>query len=733
MFDQSGELAPDLEWLLQSGQADEETIAINLAQRCYLRVYRQAIDKLLYPETARRAARETFLQAASQARNYTGQGVETWLDQLTGEIITRYQAIQERLSFLNPKLLESTSTSLVDTELSPSRVEAEVEAIRSILRKNLSHQRVRARSIEMTLVLGAILMVLFFLGRMAGINIPGERTAAAQRGSTATGASGPQAPNPDIQALVIPSFKLERNEFDPSPRIQTLYPSYKPESRTDREDPFNLPEWKNSFPPQQPLSLESTAEDIWRRLLLSRRLWNTLWVDVWVVLYGPEGYNGPPRTERHQLWIEQSQRALHLSGPATSTPNFVEVIDSDSSGPAPMQFLFGVDDYARLGSQYPWFYLSRDTLFNSPYMINLYYITIGQTLPPRNLQFKVVGEQDWIGRQTVVVEMIKNDGELIARYWLDKYYGISLRAQYFDSNSSGVAIFQEDVAQIRFDKEFPDELFKRAAIPVNQPNSLLAAGYLDHAGQPLGELYPPAIQPIWAMVAEDPLSPLPLPEGFNLAHSQLIFQLPDADSPEYSDGMLQLQVFADRFYLGDVWFADPFNAICDRSPDGYRIAFTQWPGSPDFRAYSYFWFDLRDLQVVQGSIPGLHILRLKFAPDNRRLAIAGIDNRNGYGRVFVADTITGKLEQLREVEPTWSLDWSPDGKQLAALKWPGARISTGNALLVRVYDLSTGSAYHVQHFAELLGAASIEVPLEGWTAHFSLPVLGLENCTTPTD
>lgn len=713
MFDEPGELASDLEWLLQSGQADEETIAINLARQCYSRVYRQALEKLEYPETARRAAREVFLIAATRARNYAAQGVETWLDELTWETIERYRAIQERQAFLNPKLLRSTLKREEEIDLPASRVEAEVEAIKSSLRKNLSRRRMGARTLEMTLVFGAILSVLFLLIKAAAITPPEPQVDTDQPGSPIPGVKVVEPAMPELRDPAIYGYKIERG--------------------IDREYYFNIYEWKNGIPPQEPLSLDSTSEDIWRRLLLSRRLWDTLWVDVWLVLNGPESYNGPPRTERHQLWIEQSRRALHLSGPARGSPNFVEVIDSASSGPAPAQFLYGVDDYARLGSQYPWFYLSRDTLFNSPYMINLYYITIGQTFPPRNFQFKVVGEQDWIGRQTVVVEMIGNDGALIARYWLDKYYGISLRAQYFGTDSSGVAIFQEDVAQIQFDKKFPDQLFTRAVNPVDRPDSLLEEGFLDYSGQPEGDLYPPAIAPIWAVVAEDQLSPLPLPQGFDLAHSRLIFQPPDANSPEYSEGMLRLQVFADRFYLGDVWFADPFNVICDRSPDGYHIAFTQWPGSPDFPPYSYFWFDLRDLQVSQGSIPGLHILRLEFAPDNRRLAIAGIDERNGYGRVYVTDTATGALQPLREVEPTWSLAWSPDGDQLAALKWPGARIETGNSLLVRVYDLSTDSAYHVQHFDELLGTATIEVPLEGWTARFSLPVLGLENCTAPVE
>lgn len=715
MLEEPGDLTPDLDWLLQSGQADEETIVVNLARECYARVYRQAIEKLRYPEAAQRAAREVFLRAAIQAREYAAQGVEAWLDGLTAQIVERERIILDSHAFLNPHLISHDPVARDGIALTPARIEAEIARIKASLRRYEFHRRLRARSLEISLVVGAILAVLFLLVKFTGTTLPQAQAPSSPPATPDQGAFV-LAPQTDLEGggAVIPGLRIER--------------------RTLREFYFNPDEWKNGIPPQEPLSLQSTSEDIWRRLLLSRQLWDTLWVDVWLILSGPESYNGPPRAERHQLWIEQSKRALHLSGPASGKPNFVEVIDATSSGPAPAHFLYGVDDYARLGSQYPWFYLSRDTLFNSPYMINLYYMTIGQTFPPKIFQFKTVGEQDWIGRPTVVVEMIGADGDLIARYWLDKHYGIALRAQYFGANSAGVAIFQEDVAQIHFDRTFPDELFRRATLPLGEPRSLLEGDYfVDYTGQTEGNLFPPAIPPVWVLAADNQLSPLPAPPDLDLAHSRLTFQLPDVDSPEYSSGMLKMQVFADRYYLGEIWFADPFNVICDRSPDGNQIAFTQWSGSPDSPPYSYFRFDLRDLNLIEESIPNLHILRLKFAPDNRRLALAGIDARAGYGRLFVVDTLSGERTLLREVDPTWSLDWSPDGRQLAALKWPGARIETGNSLLIRVYDLSAETAYHVQHWAELLGAAMIEVPLEGWTAHFSLPVLGLENCTAPAD
>lgn len=63
---------------------------------------------------------------------------------------------------------------------------------------------------------------------------------------------------------------------------------------TTNDFPLESP---GGLPPQQPLTINSSHEDIWRRQLMSHYLRQNIWVDVSVILHGPSDYYGPPRAE----------------------------------------------------------------------------------------------------------------------------------------------------------------------------------------------------------------------------------------------------------------------------------------------------------------------------------------------------------------------------------------------------------------------------------------------------
>ena len=81
MFPQHDELSPDLVWMLQSDQVDEDTLIEALVQKYYPRVYRRALSWLTYPEDAHRTAQETFVQAVIESPEYRGAvPVAEWLE-----------------------------------------------------------------------------------------------------------------------------------------------------------------------------------------------------------------------------------------------------------------------------------------------------------------------------------------------------------------------------------------------------------------------------------------------------------------------------------------------------------------------------------------------------------------------------------------------------------------------------------------------------------------------------
>lgn len=73
MFDEIKDLSPDLEWMLQSYQVDDDTLIESLARQYYQHIYNLALSMLSHPEKAHRAARETFVQAVIQADDYRGE------------------------------------------------------------------------------------------------------------------------------------------------------------------------------------------------------------------------------------------------------------------------------------------------------------------------------------------------------------------------------------------------------------------------------------------------------------------------------------------------------------------------------------------------------------------------------------------------------------------------------------------------------------------------------------
>lgn len=87
MFDEPTDLSPDLEWMLQSDQVDDETIAEALARQYYQRIYYLALTCLTYPREARRAAQETFVRATLGVKQYQGdKAIYTWLVDIANEI-----------------------------------------------------------------------------------------------------------------------------------------------------------------------------------------------------------------------------------------------------------------------------------------------------------------------------------------------------------------------------------------------------------------------------------------------------------------------------------------------------------------------------------------------------------------------------------------------------------------------------------------------------------------------
>src|SRR5512137_2028988 len=97
MFDITPQYAPDLEWMLQSGQVPRELLLEALLQEYYGRVYHLALSILDDRAAAQSAAGQTFARALLNQHRYRSQdGVEFWLFRIALETCRPFQ---ERLKF----------------------------------------------------------------------------------------------------------------------------------------------------------------------------------------------------------------------------------------------------------------------------------------------------------------------------------------------------------------------------------------------------------------------------------------------------------------------------------------------------------------------------------------------------------------------------------------------------------------------------------------------------------
>ena len=191
-------------------------------------------------------------------------------------------------------------------------------------------------------------------------------------------------------------------------------------------------------------------------------------------------------------------------------------------------------------------------------------------------------------------------------------------------------------------------------------------------------------------------------------------------------------MFADLYYLGDIELVDPVRSICARSTGGGRIAISQSTKPPDVIKNAINLYNLDDLNLIEYIIPQQNVTHLVFAPDGKHIAIAGMDQNGKRSSIYILDTDTGSGFTIPEIDDVWSLAWSPDGTQLASLQWPSFRMYTLTNLRILVYDLSLGETSSNLKTADYpWGKTTINIPLEDWSANFSLTMGRLEPCTEP--
>ena len=354
MKDETPELSPDLEWMLQGRQASPSLILETLVHEYSAQVTRLTYSILDDPSQAVYAALDTFAAVLENRHRYYGKlGVRLFIFAQAIEVCRRYLrerrqqrvlpgkealsrlATADRVFALVASLDERLRVPLilyyahrlsydevaVILNSTPSRVQKKIQGGVAYIESLVNAQLDMAQTIEG--LLGACLQDRWQAADLAEISeaqmiqavdyaIEKKKQASQVRGYLSQAVLGGAL----LVALIAIGLLTNRNSpsqmtLPPIPRTYVVTQLVRVPIYITSTPPLRLK------PPLNPLTIDSSPEEIRQRIIESDFLWYTLWADAYVYNYGTAGYVGPPNIRREQIWISQPFQGLLISGPTT--------------------------------------------------------------------------------------------------------------------------------------------------------------------------------------------------------------------------------------------------------------------------------------------------------------------------------------------------------------------------------------------------------------------------------
>jgi hypothetical protein len=187
-----------------------------------------------------------------------------------------------------------------------------------------------------------------------------------------------------------------------------------------------------------------------------------------------------------------------------------------------------------------------------------------------------------------------------------------------------------------------------------------------------------------------------------------------------------VELFTDQYFLGVVRFGNPWTMICDRSPDGDKIAYVSMPEWPAFGTILN-WFSLSDPKLeVKDVLGDITIREVVFAPNSNHLAVFG---RYGEaGGVYIIETASQSVRRLLQLESASSLVWSPDNEFLAMVAKQTKQDDYELFLVIRVSD---GQIVYSSLWGQDVFSLLPDAPVLAWGVEFPTQPQGLDGCAQP--
>jgi Tol biopolymer transport system component len=166
---------------------------------------------------------------------------------------------------------------------------------------------------------------------------------------------------------------------------------------------------------------------------------------------------------------------------------------------------------------------------------------------------------------------------------------------------------------------------------------------------------------------------------------------------------------------------------CDRSADGYRIAFNTGSDGTSVPDDSLHWFDLREPKKIYIPMAGLHVDEFTFSQDGERIAALGRANQSEPYGIYILEVPTGESKQIFSLEQGSSLTWSPDEEFLALV---GSQ-EAGEEQVALMIHVRTGQVAFMAPLPEAGAALPSDWPMANWGVVFPTKMGGMAQCSTP--
>jgi hypothetical protein len=220
-----------------------------------------------------------------------------------------------------------------------------------------------------------------------------------------------------------------------------------------------------------PLDLTTDLETIRLRMLHSHENWRSIWVQLHLVEYPPEGSDQLIRLQRVQVWIRQPAEVWLLSGSWGDVPPDIFFV-SDGVRFLEADLRAGTTEEGDVAPSIlePFFPPEgiTDTITLHP-LEGMIGFPAGQMLFPAGLAqrqgtYELIGEDTVAGRAALIVDFTPQPTGLISdRFRIDALTGLILRHQVLGKTGGGERVESEiSVGPIVYDPEIPDGLFTPA-------------------------------------------------------------------------------------------------------------------------------------------------------------------------------------------------------------------------------------------------------------------------------